>query len=59
MDLHLLKKDTKEEDGAYFYKSNLKVKIFTSKIKWIEAFGDYVRVVRRRQQPSSFYHESF
>jgi two-component system LytT family response regulator len=47
MDLHLLKKDTKEEDGEHiFIKSNLKkLKIFTSKIKWIEAFGDYVRVV--------------
>jgi hypothetical protein len=37
MDLHLLKQDTKEEDGTYFHKSNLKVKDFTSKIKWIEA----------------------
>lgn len=47
LDLHLLKKDTKEEDGEHiFIKSNLKkLKIFTSKIKWIEAFGDYVRVV--------------
>ena len=47
MDLHLLKQDTKEEDGEHiFIKSNLKkLKIFTSKIKWIEAFGDYVRVV--------------
>jgi DNA-binding LytR/AlgR family response regulator len=47
MDLHLLKQDTKDEDGEHiFIKSNLKkLKIFTSKIKWIEAFGDYVRVV--------------
>ena len=47
MDMHLLKLDTKEEEGDHiFIKSNLKkLKIFTSKIKWIEAFGDYVRVV--------------
>jgi len=40
-------KDVKEEEGEHiFIKSNLKkLKIFTSKIKWIEAFGDYVRVV--------------
>jgi hypothetical protein len=38
MDLHLLKQDTKEEDGEHiFIKSNLKKLIFTSKIKWIEA----------------------
>jgi two-component system, LytTR family, response regulator len=39
--------DSKEEDGDHiFIKSNLKkLKIFTSKIKWIEAFGDYVKVV--------------
>lgn len=45
--MHLLKLDTKEEEGDHiFIKSNLKkLKIFTSKIKWIEAFGDYVRVV--------------
>jgi two-component system LytT family response regulator len=47
IDLHLLKKENKEEEGEHiFIKSNLKkLKIFTSKIKWIEAFGDYVRVV--------------
>lgn len=47
MDLHLLKQDTKEEEGEHiFIKSNLKkLKIYTSRIKWIEAFGDYVRVV--------------
>ncbi|TRX20490.1 response regulator transcription factor [Flavobacterium franklandianum] len=47
MDLHLLKSETHEEDGEHiFIKSNLKkLKIFTSKIKWIEAFGDYVKVV--------------
>jgi DNA-binding LytR/AlgR family response regulator len=47
LDMHLLKQDTKEAEGDHiFIKSNLKkLKIFTSKIKWIEAFGDYVRVV--------------
>jgi DNA-binding LytR/AlgR family response regulator len=43
----LLKQDINDEDGEHiFIKSNLKkLKVFTSKIKWIEAFGDYVRVV--------------
>jgi DNA-binding LytR/AlgR family response regulator len=47
IDLHLLKSETHEEEGDYiFIKSNLKkLKIYTSKIKWIEAFGDYVKVV--------------
>lgn len=45
--LHSLEHETKEESGEHiFIKSNLKkLKIFTSKIKWIEAFGDYVKVV--------------
>ncbi len=47
IDLHLLKTETGDEDGEHiFIKSNLKkLKIFTAKIKWIEAFGDYVKVV--------------
>jgi DNA-binding LytR/AlgR family response regulator len=47
MYLHLLEHDVKEDTGEHiFIKSNLKkIKIFTSKIKWIEAFGDYVKVV--------------
>jgi len=47
LNLHSLKNDSKEETGEHiFVKSNLKkLKIFTSKIKWIEAFGDYVKVV--------------
>ena len=48
LDLYLLKQDIKEElEGEHiFIKSNLKkLKIFTARIKWIEAFGDYVRVV--------------
>jgi DNA-binding LytR/AlgR family response regulator len=46
-DFHSLKKENQEEEGDHiFIKSNLKkLKIFTSKIKWIEAFGDYVKVV--------------
>ncbi|MGL5112425.1 MAG: LytR/AlgR family response regulator transcription factor [Flavobacterium sp.] len=47
IDMHLLKSENKEDDGDHiFIKSNLKkLKIFVSKIKWIEAYGDYVRVV--------------
>ena len=47
MDLHLLKSEVNEDEGEHiFIKSNLKkLKIFTAKIKWIEAFGDYVKVV--------------
>jgi len=45
--LHEIENETKEDSGEHIYiKSNLKkLKIFTSKIKWIEAFGDYVKVV--------------
>jgi DNA-binding LytR/AlgR family response regulator len=47
MHLYSLENETKEDYGEHIYiKSNLKkIKIFTSKIKWIEAFGDYVKVV--------------
>jgi len=47
LDLHMLKTETGDEDGEHiFIKSNLKkLKIFTAKIKWIEAYGDYVKVV--------------
>ena len=47
LDLHMLKNENQEEDGEHiFIKSNLKkLKIFTSKIKWIEAYGDYVKVI--------------
>ncbi|MFK7001612.1 LytR/AlgR family response regulator transcription factor [Flavobacterium oreochromis] len=48
MDLHMLRKDhNAEEEGEHIYiKSNLKkLKIYTAKIKWIEAFGDYVKIV--------------
>ena len=47
MDLYLMKRESIEEEGDHiFIKSNLKkLKIFTNKIKWIEAYGDYVKVV--------------
>lgn len=47
VELHSMKRENSEDEGEHiFIKSNLKkLKIFTSKIKWIEAFGDYVKVV--------------
>lgn len=47
IDLYKLRTEGVEEEGDYiFIKSNLKkMKIYTSKIKWIEAYGDYVKVV--------------
>ena len=47
VDQYVYKNDTNDNDGEHiFIKSNLKkLKIFISRIKWIEAFGDYVRVV--------------
>ncbi|MGG7034288.1 MAG: LytR/AlgR family response regulator transcription factor [Flavobacterium sp.] len=47
LELHALKNNTSEGEGEHiFIKTNLKkLKIFTSKIKWIEAFGDYIKVV--------------
>lgn len=47
IDLHALKNNTTEGEGEHiFIKTNLKkLKIFTSKIKWVEAFGDYIKVV--------------
>ena len=46
--LYNLKKDTNNDDDNefIFIKSNLKkLKVYTSKIRWIEAFGDYVKVI--------------
>lgn len=42
-----VKKDGPEEEGDFiFIKSNLKnFKIFIAKIKWIEAYGDYVKII--------------
>jgi two-component system LytT family response regulator len=47
IELHLLRRESHDEDGEHiFIKSNLKkLKVLTSKIKWIEAYGDYVKVV--------------
>ena len=47
MDIHMLKKENQDEEAEHiFIKSNLKkLKIYTNKIKWIEAYGDYVKVV--------------
>ena len=47
MEFHMLKKENQEEEGEHiFIKSNLKkLKVYTNKIKWIEAYGDYVKVV--------------
>ena len=47
MNLYLLKSESPAEYIEHiFIKCNLKkLKIFTAKIKWIEAFGDYVRVI--------------
>jgi two-component system, LytTR family, response regulator len=43
---HLQHENHEEEGDFVFIKSKLKkLKIHTSKIKWIEAFGDYVKVV--------------
>lgn len=46
-DFHMMKRENYEEEGEHiFIKSNLKkLKVFTNKIKWIEAYGDYVKVV--------------
>lgn len=47
LELHQLRNEPSDEQGdAVIIKSNLKkLKVFTSKIKWIEAFGDYIKVI--------------
>ena len=47
LDLYMLRQDNHDEEGEHiFIKSNLKkLKVYTNKIKWIEAYGDYVKVV--------------
>jgi DNA-binding LytR/AlgR family response regulator len=47
LDFSQLKKESFEEEGEHiFIKSNLKkLKIFIRKIKWIGAYGDYVKIV--------------
>lgn len=46
-DLHALRYDLHEDQGeSIVIKSNLKkLKIYITKIKWIEAYGDYIKVV--------------
>jgi DNA-binding LytR/AlgR family response regulator len=46
-ELHALRYDITQEQGeSIVIKSNLKkLKIYLSKIKWIEAYGDYIKVV--------------
>jgi len=46
-ELHILRNESHEELGeSIVIKSNLKkLKIYLSKIKWIEAYGDYIKVV--------------
>lgn len=47
LELHQLRNEIPEDQGeAIIIKSNLKkIKIYTSKIKWVEAFGDYIKVI--------------
>ncbi len=43
---YTIAKENEEDDDFIFIKSNLKkMKIYTNRIKWIEAFGDYVKVI--------------
>ena len=46
-ELHSLRSENTEDLGeSIMIKSNLKkIKIYLSKIKWVEAFGDYIKVV--------------
>lgn len=47
LELHQPRNDSSEDLGeAIIIKSNLKkLKIYTSKIKWVEAFGDYIKII--------------
>lgn len=48
VEMYHLKRDVATEDQGphIIIKSNLKkIKVYTSKIKWVEAFGDYIKVV--------------
>ena len=46
-ELHALRYENHEDHGeSIVIKSNLKkLKVYVSKIKWIEAYGDYIKVV--------------
>lgn len=51
INLQMLLNENQDEDAEHiFIKSKLKkLKIFISKIKWIEAFGDYIKVVTEEE----------
>ena len=47
VNLQMLLTENQDEDAEHiFIKSKLKkLKVFTSKIKWVEAFGDYIKII--------------
>ena len=47
MELHTLRHENQEEQGdSIVIKSNLKkLKVYASRIKWIEAYGDYIKII--------------
>ena len=47
INLQMLLTENQDEDAEHiFIKSKLKkLKVFTSKIKWVEAFGDYIKII--------------
>lgn len=47
LELHQLRNEVPEDQGeAIIIKSNLKkLKVYTSKIKWVEAFSNYIKVI--------------
>jgi DNA-binding LytR/AlgR family response regulator len=51
LEIQLLKKDGVEEEGEFiFVKSNLKnFKVYITKIRWIEAFGDYIKIITEEE----------
>ena len=56
-----MKENFQDYDGEHiFVKSNLKKrKIYIKDIKWIEALGDYVKLITKEKALYSIYHESF
>lgn len=46
-ELHFLRNEIKEENSeSIVIKSNLKkIKVYLSKIKWVEAYGDYIKII--------------
>ncbi len=51
VDISEMNKNSIDETGDYIYvKTNLKkIKVYLSKIKWIEAFGDYLKVITEEE----------